>query len=57
MNVLKSVQLMRKYNNCPACGSDKVGNGEGKLIIEDETFYRSCKCGWEVKTDEDGKVC
>lgn len=56
MNAFKSVQLMQKYNNCPSCDSDKIGNGEGKLIIEDETFYRSCKCGWEVKTDEDGKL-
>lgn len=55
MNAWKSVQLMRKYNNCPKCGSENVGNGEGKLIIEDDTLYRSCKCGWEIKVNENGK--
>ncbi|HZG81592.1 MAG TPA: DUF3797 domain-containing protein, partial [Brevibacillus sp.] len=46
MNAYRSVQLMRKYANCKKCGNDKVGDGEGTLIIEDNIFKRSCKCGW-----------
>lgn len=54
MNVVKSIKLMKKFNNCKSCGSEKVGNGSGTISIENETFYRSCKCGWSIKTDEDG---
>ena len=56
MNIWKSVKLMRKYNSCPVCGSDRLGNGEGKLLIEENTFHRSCKCGWKIETNEDGKI-
>ncbi|WP_218838254.1 DUF3797 domain-containing protein [Bacillus sp. FJAT-45350] len=52
MNINDSMELMRKYNTCPECGSDKVGNGEGALIIEDNVFERSCKCGWKVIEDK-----
>jgi hypothetical protein len=55
MNVVDSIQLMNKYNNCLRCGSDKIGNGAGKLIIEDDTFHRSCKCGWSITVDENDK--
>lgn len=54
MNAVKTFELIGKYSTCPSCGSDKIGNGAGKLIVEDDKFYRSCKCGWEVETDEDG---
>lgn len=46
---------MPKYNDCPKCGSSKIGCGEGKLIIEDDTFYRDCKCGWSIKVDKNNK--
>lgn len=49
MNIVKSIELMRKYNGCPECGSDVVGNGEGTLEIEDDTFKRTCKCGWSIE--------
>ena len=54
MNMLKTLELIKKYHVCPLCGNDKVGNGSGKLIVEDDRFYRSCKCGWEIETDEEG---
>jgi transcription elongation factor Elf1 len=49
MNAWKAVELMGVYNNCPDCGSEKLGNGEGTLEIEDDTFKRTCKCGWSVE--------
>ena len=52
----KALVIMKKYINCPICGSNKIGNGKGAIIIEENTFIRSCKCGWSVKTDENGKV-
>lgn len=49
MNALKAVELLRKYNTCPDCESEKVGNGEGSVEIEEDVFKRKCKCGWMVK--------
>lgn len=53
MKALKAVELLRKFNNCPECGSGKVGNGEGKVQIHENTFIRSCKCGWEIEVRVD----
>lgn len=55
MNAIESIKLMRKYNQCPNCGNDKVGGGEGTVNIEGEVFRRTCKCGWSV-TVENGKA-
>jgi transcription elongation factor Elf1 len=49
MNALKAVELLRKYNTCPECGSEKVGNGEGSVTVDDDKFERTCKCGWMIK--------
>ncbi|MGG3987310.1 DUF3797 domain-containing protein [Bacillus smithii] len=45
--------IIKKYLKCSKCGSDKIGDGEGMLEIDDDTFKRSCKCGWtvEIKVD------
>lgn len=55
MNSFKLIPIMEKFNNCPKCGNDKIGDGEGKLIAEDDIFIRGCKCGFEVILNEDGK--
>lgn len=51
MHIYDSTELMKKYGDCPECGNIYVGNGQGTLIIEDDVFTRSCKCGWEVTVD------
>jgi hypothetical protein len=56
VNVILSMKLISKYSDCPVCGNGKLGNGEGVLIIEVNEFYRSCKCGWDIRTDEYGEV-
>lgn len=56
MNAIKLIELMQKYTNCPVCGNYKVGNGQGHIISQDKTFTRGCKCGWEIKIHEDGRV-
>lgn len=56
MNFNDSVELMKKYNTCPKCGNDKIGNGQGTLIIENNVFERSCNCGWSVTVDKRIKV-
>lgn len=54
MNLPTAIEMINKYAVCPQCGSEYVGNGEGVLEIEGNTFKRSCKCGWgvEIKRDE-----
>lgn len=52
MKLTRSLELMAKYTTCPECGNGYIANGEGKLIIEDDMFYRSCKCGWEIKIQD-----
>lgn len=56
MNINDSLELMEKYAECPKCGNDKLGNGEGTLNIEDIVFERTCKCGYLVKVDKRIKV-
>lgn len=56
MNAFDALELSAKYAYCKNCKSSKVGGGEGTLKIEDVTLTRSCKCGWEIVVNEDGKV-
>lgn len=52
----RTLELMNKYTKCQECGNETVGNGEGKLLIEDDTFIRECKCGWSIKIDDSKKA-
>ena len=38
----------KKKSGCSDCNLN-----QGKLIIDDNTFYRECKCGWSVKEEAD----
>ncbi len=55
MNLIDAAELMKKYSECQNCGNKYVGNGQGGMQIEGDTFYRWCKCGWSVKTNECGE--
>lgn len=55
MNARLTMELIRRYTYCPACGSDKLSNGAGTLLVDDDTFERTCACGWFVCTDAEGK--
>lgn len=48
MKLIKSLELMKQYQQCPECGNDKIGDGSGSLVIYDNHFERSCKCGCKV---------
>ena len=52
MEIENATKLMKKYISCPDCGNRYIGNGEGKLIINDDSFVRTCKCGFQVKIME-----
>lgn len=49
MNPWKAVRLMRKYAKCKDCGNELIGDGEGTLEINGDTFKRTCKCGWSIE--------
>lgn len=52
MNYENTLKLMEKYANCPICSNDKIGNGQGGLIIDEDTLTRFCKCGFYTSVDE-----
>lgn len=55
MNMCKSMELIEKYADCPNCGNEFIGNGQGGLVVEDSTFRRFCKCGFDITVDGDGE--
>ena len=58
MIVRNVIRLLEKYENCPDCGNNKIGSGEGNLIVGGSTFIRTCKCGYKIVAIEDvnGKI-
>lgn len=48
MGIQQSITLLKKYGACPECGSDRLGKGEGTLVVKDKLFSRTCKCGWSI---------
>jgi hypothetical protein len=49
MNLQRTAELLREYSKCQHCGNEVVGNGEGTLEVTDDTFKRTCKCGWNIE--------
>ena len=52
MKMINVFKLSSMSCICPKCGSDKLGKNEGKLIVDEHTYYRECKCGFNVLVDE-----
>ncbi|MBY0052304.1 DUF3797 domain-containing protein [Brevibacillus agri] len=52
MNARRAMQLMEQYQECPDCGNQYVGSGEGNVEVSDDTFKRTCKCGWAIEVKE-----
>ena len=50
------MKIMNKYINCPVCGYDKLGEGNGALIVDDNRFERSCRCGFRIVINEKEEV-
>ncbi|WP_249365242.1 DUF3797 domain-containing protein [Bacillus cereus] len=36
-------------NDCPNCGNQFVGKGQGTLEVDDNIIKRTCKCGFKFK--------
>lgn len=52
MRMLRTLELVKQYEDCPSCGNNFLGNGEGTLTVTDDTFTRTCKCGWMVEVTD-----
>ena len=48
MNALNAAELIELYETCPNCGNKMIGNGEGTIEINKNTFKRTCKCGFSI---------
>lgn len=67
MKLIRTLELMKEYTDCPNCGNGYIGNGEGTLHVTDDSFIRTCKCGWKIeindccpickKPDQNGELC
>ena len=54
MNGWSIGKLLDKYGECPKCGNEYINNGHGGLVIDNNTFRRFCKCGFDITVDENG---
>ncbi|WP_339243725.1 DUF3797 domain-containing protein [Paenibacillus sp. FSL R10-2796] len=46
MNFTEAIRLSKKNAECPKCGNGNIGAGEGTINIDENSFERTCKCGW-----------
>ncbi|MEK3674630.1 DUF3797 domain-containing protein [Paenibacillus sp. FSL R10-2771] len=51
MRLITAVELMRAHQTCPQCNSGMIGNGEGTLVVTEDVFKRTCKCGWSIEVN------
>ncbi|WP_088363342.1 DUF3797 domain-containing protein [Bacillus cereus] len=51
MNSMDYLRISPLINDCPNCGNQIVGNGEGTLEVDDNVISRTCKCGFNFKYD------
>lgn len=51
MNVMLYLEVAPLINDCPKCGNQYVGNGEGTLNVDDNIIRRTCKCGFKFEYD------
>lgn len=48
MNMRESLKIMDKYSSCPKCGNEYITNGQGGIIVDENSFTRWCKCGYKI---------
>jgi transcription elongation factor Elf1 len=51
MNAFDFLRIAPFINDCPNCGSEYVGNGQGTLTVNNNIVERTCKCGFNFKYD------
>ncbi|MFC5775168.1 DUF3797 domain-containing protein [Ectobacillus antri] len=51
MNVMIYLKVAPLINDCPNCGNQFVGNGQGTLEVDDNIIKRTCKCDFSFEYD------
>lgn len=51
MNAMDYLRVAPLINDCPNCGNEFVGNGQGTLEVDDNLVKRTCKCGFNLEYD------
>ena len=51
MNIHLYLEVAPHINDCPKCGNQYVGNGQGTLSVNDDIIERTCKCGFKFSYD------
>ena len=52
MKLDQVIKLMEIYGECPICKNNLIGYKEGDFIVDEYSFTRRCKCGYEVTIKE-----
>lgn len=51
MECTKLMKVLSKYAKCPLCKNKYIVNGQGILVVDETTFTRTCKCGFNINID------
>lgn len=51
MNTMDYLRVAPYINDCPACGSADIGEGQGTLEVKGDIVKRTCKCGFNFEYD------
>ena len=52
MRLNQVIKLIEIYGECPICKNNLIGYKEGDFIVDEYSFTRRCKCGYEVTIKE-----
>ncbi|WP_099335826.1 DUF3797 domain-containing protein [Clostridium cadaveris] len=55
MDIYTVCKLLGTYGACPKCGNKYLGDGEGTLEVNETSFKRTCKCGFEINIDNESE--
>lgn len=51
MNAMDFLRISPLINDCPNCGNEYIGNGQGTLEVDENMIKRTCKCGFKLEYD------
>ena len=52
MKLKEVIKLMEIYGECPMCKNNLIGCKKDDFIVDEHSFTRRCKCGYEVTKKE-----
>ena len=52
MKLKEVIKLMEIYEECPICKNNLIGCKKDDFVVDEHSFTRRCKCGYEVTIKE-----